>query len=87
MNGVTATPAGHEAADRLTVNGNEGEAMSMGDKIKNAAEDLVGKGKEATGNATDNESLRAEGQGDQASASTKQAGENVKDAAKKVFGS
>ncbi|GAA2007375.1 CsbD family protein [Nakamurella flavida] len=61
--------------------------MSMGDKIKNAAEDLLGKGKEATGNVTDNNDLKAEGQADQASASTKQTGEKVKDAAKNVFGS
>ena len=60
--------------------------MSLGDKIKNAAEDLTGKAKEATGKLTGNESLEAEGQGDQAKASTKQAGENVKDAAKDAFG-
>ena len=61
--------------------------MSIGDKIKHAAEEAVGKVKEATGNATDNESLKAEGQADQASANTKQAGDKVGDAAKKVFGS
>ena len=60
--------------------------MSLGDKISNAAEDAKGKVKEATGKATDNESLEAEGHGDRASAGVKQAGENVKDAAKDAFG-
>ncbi len=53
--------------------------MSAVDKIKNKAEELLGQGKEAAGNATDNDRLKAEGQGDQASANTKQAGEKVKD--------
>jgi uncharacterized protein YjbJ (UPF0337 family) len=56
--------------------------MSAGDKIKNAADDLVGKGKEAVGNATDNDKLVAEGKADQAKANVKKAGENVKDAFK-----
>ena len=60
--------------------------MGIGDKIKHAAEEAVGKVKEATGNATDNESLKAEGQADQASANTKQAGDKIGDAAKDVFG-
>ena len=56
--------------------------MGLGDKISNAAEDAKGKVKEATGKATDNRSLEAEGKGDQASAGVKQAGEKVKDAVK-----
>jgi uncharacterized protein YjbJ (UPF0337 family) len=56
--------------------------MGLDDKIKNAVEDATGKGKEATGKATDNERLEAEGKGDQASADVKQAGEKVKDAFK-----
>ncbi|MEO5832252.1 MAG: CsbD family protein [Nakamurella sp.] len=60
--------------------------MSMGDKIKHAAEEAVGKVKETTGDATDNESLQAEGQAEQASANTKQAGDKIGDAAKNVFG-
>ncbi len=56
--------------------------MSAEDKIKNAAEDLLGKGKEAVGKATDNDKLVAEGKADQAKASVKKAGENVKDAFK-----
>ena len=57
--------------------------MGIGDKIENAAQDLSGKAKEATGKATDNESLEAEGKGDQMGADLKKAGENVKDAFKK----
>ena len=53
--------------------------MALGDKISNAAEDLAGKAKEATGKATDDERLEAEGQGDQTSAKAKKVGEDVKD--------
>jgi uncharacterized protein YjbJ (UPF0337 family) len=56
--------------------------MGLGDKIGNAAEEAAGKAKEGIGNATDNERLQAEGQGDQAKANLKQAGEDVKDAFK-----
>ena len=56
--------------------------MSAADKIKNAAQDVAGTAKEATGGATDDESLRREGQKDQASADLKQRGEHVKDAFK-----
>ena len=59
--------------------------MGIGDKIQNAGEEAAGKVKEATGKATDNESLEAEGKGDQASANVKQAGEKAKDAVKNVF--
>ena len=54
--------------------------MGTGDKIKNSAEEAAGKAKEAVGDATDNQSLEAEGKGDQASARTKKVGEDVKDA-------
>jgi uncharacterized protein YjbJ (UPF0337 family) len=54
--------------------------MGLDDKIKNAAENLTGKAKEATGRATDDPSLEAEGHGDQAKSDLKQAGEKVKDA-------
>lgn len=54
--------------------------MGLDDKIKNAAQDLTGKGKEAVGDATDNERLEAEGHVDQAEANAKKAGEDVKDA-------
>ncbi len=64
--------------------------MSAFDKAKNKAEELAGQGKEAIGEATGNDDLRAEGVADQAKAKAKQAGENVKDAAddlgKKISG-
>jgi uncharacterized protein YjbJ (UPF0337 family) len=56
--------------------------MSATDKIKNAAEDLAGKAKEAVGKATGNENLEAEGKKDQTKSSVKDAGESVKDAFK-----
>ncbi|MDH6179861.1 uncharacterized protein YjbJ (UPF0337 family) [Microbacteriaceae bacterium SG_E_30_P1] len=54
--------------------------MGADDKIKNTAQDLSGKAKEAVGKATDNDRLEAEGRADRAEANLKQAGENVKDA-------
>ncbi|WP_144876022.1 CsbD family protein [Microbacterium sp. 1.5R] len=56
--------------------------MGLDDKIKNAAQDIAGKAKEATGKVTDNEKLEAEGKADQVKADAKKAGENVKDAFK-----
>jgi len=56
--------------------------MSGIDKMKNKAEELGGKGKEAVGDATDNRDLQAEGKADQTKGSLKQAGEKVKDAFK-----
>lgn len=56
--------------------------MGLDDKIENTAEKLGGKGKEAAGEATGDESLKAEGQGDQAKSDLKQAGEKIKDAFK-----
>ena len=53
--------------------------MSGIDKMKNKAEELGGKGKEAVGSATDNRDLEAEGKADQVSGNLKQAGEKVKD--------
>ncbi|MEO5745002.1 MAG: CsbD family protein [Terracoccus sp.] len=54
--------------------------MGLMDKAKNAMEDMTGKGKEAAGKATDDQSLEAEGKTDQGKADLKNAGENVKDA-------
>ncbi|GGB71311.1 hypothetical protein N798_16745 [Knoellia flava TL1] len=56
--------------------------MGIGDKIDNMSEDASGKAKEATGKATDNERLEAEGRADQSKADIKQAGEKIKDAFK-----
>ncbi|WP_457973814.1 CsbD family protein [Arthrobacter sp. D1-17] len=53
--------------------------MGIADKISNAAEELGGKAKEAAGNATDNDRLKAEGQKDQVVADAKKVGEGVKD--------
>jgi uncharacterized protein YjbJ (UPF0337 family) len=57
--------------------------MSATDKIKNAAQDAKGKVEEATGRATGDERLEAEGDQDQAAADLKQRGEHLKDAFKK----
>lgn len=58
--------------------------MGIFDKAKNSAEKVVGKGKEAVGDATDNHDLEAEGKADQTEASAKNAGEKVKDAGNDV---
>ncbi len=55
--------------------------MSNTDKLRNEAEDAKGKAKEKWGEVTDDDSLEAEGRGDQAEAGMKKAGENAKDAA------
>ena len=53
--------------------------MSLDDKAKNKAEEMQGKGKEAVGQATGDDELKAEGQADQTKGNLKQAGEKVKD--------
>ncbi|MDM7886434.1 MULTISPECIES: CsbD family protein [Curtobacterium] len=53
--------------------------MGLDDKIKNAAQDIAGKAKEAFGNATNDDSKVAEGKKDQTAASAKQTGEDIKD--------
>lgn len=60
--------------------------MGLDDKIDHKAEDLGGKTKEGVGKATGDEQLEAEGRTDQASSEVKQAGDKVKDAAKKIVG-
>ena len=42
--------------------------MGLDDKIDNKSDELKGKAKEATGKATDDERLEAEGKGDQTGA-------------------
>ncbi|WP_169582891.1 MULTISPECIES: CsbD family protein [Microbacterium] len=54
--------------------------MGMDDDIKHNMEDMKGKAKEAVGDVTDNDRLKAEGHADQASANLKKAGQDVKDA-------
>lgn len=53
--------------------------MGLDDKLKNEAQHVSGKIKEATGKATDNERLTTEGQKDQIAADAKKVGEDVKD--------
>jgi uncharacterized protein YjbJ (UPF0337 family) len=53
--------------------------MGIGDKMKNAAEEVKGKVKETTGDATDDKDLQAEGQAEKSAADVKQAGEKAKD--------
>ena len=60
--------------------------MTMGDRIKHAAEEAVGKVRETTGKATGNEDLEARGEAEQAKANVKQAGDSVSDAAHDVIG-
>jgi uncharacterized protein YjbJ (UPF0337 family) len=59
------------------------DTMGLGDKMDNKAEELKGQGKEAIGEATDDDELKAEGQIDQLKGNIKQAGEKIKDAFKK----
>lgn len=56
--------------------------MGLDDKLGNSAEGMKGKAKEATGKASDDKSLEAEGKGDQTKSDLKQAGEKIKDAFK-----
>ncbi|MBP2268525.1 MULTISPECIES: CsbD family protein [Micrococcaceae] len=58
--------------------------MGLGDKIKNATEEAVGKVKEKTGETTGDRDLQAEGLGEQSRANLKQSGEKINDAAKGV---
>lgn len=57
--------------------------MGIVDKAKNAAEKIAGQAKEAVGDVTGNDKLKAEGQKDQVKGSVKNAVEDVKDAFKK----
>lgn len=59
--------------------------MGLFDKAKDKAEELVGKGKQAVGDATGNESLKAEGHKDEAAGKIKGTGEDVKDKAAEKF--
>jgi uncharacterized protein YjbJ (UPF0337 family) len=59
--------------------------MSLADKAKNKVEELQGKSKEATGRATGDNKLKAEGKADQAKAKLKQTGEKIKEKIKDAF--
>lgn len=54
--------------------------MGVEDKVKNSAQQLKGRAKEAAGAATDDPDLEREGQSDQVKGNLKQAAEKVKDA-------
>lgn len=54
--------------------------MSFMDKARDAAQKLMGEGKEAVGEHTNNPDMAAEGQQDQVAGDLKQAGEKAKDA-------
>lgn len=56
--------------------------MSATDKTKNKAQQVTGKVKEKTGEATGDHDLEARGKADQTKANLEQAGEKVKDAFK-----
>ena len=58
--------------------------MGAKDKAANEAQNLKGKAKEAAGKVSGNKDLETEGKIDQAKASAKGAGENLKDAASKI---
>ncbi len=60
--------------------------MGLQDKVKNTAEVLKGKAKEAAGKATGNEQLEVEGKLEQGKGHLRQAGEKARDAGKDVFG-
>jgi uncharacterized protein YjbJ (UPF0337 family) len=61
----------------------EGDLMSKRDKARNTAEAAKGKAKRAAGKATGNPYAQAEGTAKKKSANLKQAGEKLKDTAKK----
>jgi uncharacterized protein YjbJ (UPF0337 family) len=56
--------------------------MGFMDKAKNAAQKMMGEGKETVGKHTDNPDMQAEGQQDQVAGDLKNAGEKAKDAFK-----
>jgi uncharacterized protein YjbJ (UPF0337 family) len=59
--------------------------MSIFDKAKDKAEQLVGGAKEKTGEATDNEELENAGKRDKTSGEMKEAGHDVRDKAAGVY--
>lgn len=59
--------------------------MGFLDKAKDKAQELIGGGKEAVGDATGNESLQAEGTKDKTVGQAKGAGEDLKEKAAETF--
>lgn len=55
--------------------------MSGFDKVKDKAEQLIGKGKEKLGQMTDNEELEAAGKRDQLKGEVKETGHDIRDKA------
>jgi uncharacterized protein YjbJ (UPF0337 family) len=53
--------------------------MSVSDKLKDKAQEVEGKAKQAAGGATGNRDLQAEGYKDEKAGQVKQVGEKVKD--------
>ena len=58
--------------------------VGLDDKVQHQAQDAKGKAKEATGAATGNDKMKAEGKDDQGQAKAKEAGRHVKEAASDV---
>ena len=54
--------------------------MSVSDKFRNMTQELSGRAKQKTGEATGNRRLQREGRADQVKGDLKQAGEKIKDA-------
>jgi uncharacterized protein YjbJ (UPF0337 family) len=54
--------------------------MGTADKVRNKAQEVKGKIKDAVGGATNDRSMEAEGKSDKVAGNLKQAGEKVKDA-------
>jgi uncharacterized protein YjbJ (UPF0337 family) len=82
--GLLRTAAGNRSGSTTTRGGcNGARRRSRGrarNKARNKSQELKGQVKEATGRATDNPRLEAEGRADQTKANLKQAAEKVKDA-------
>lgn len=60
--------------------------MGTGDRFEGKADELKGQAKQGLGEATDNDRLKNEGRADEAKGGLKDKIEDVKDAAKDLFG-
>lgn len=59
--------------------------MAVEDKAAHKATELKGKVKQGTGELIEDEELQAEGKADEAEGNVKQAGDKLKDAARKIL--